>query len=566
LIRKDNASEAHTMLRKRFVFVLLTAILAIFESSKCWAKLINVPGDQPTIQAGINAASDGDTVEVAQGTYFENINFNRKLIIVTSTGGPKVTTIDGGQIGPVVIFLGDENTGAVLSGFTITDGFASSSGVITDTGGGIFISSSSPTISGNIITKNAACVGGGIEVYFGSPVIKNNTISDNIQKGCVGGGGGGIDVEGGSPKILSNLITNNSLNEAGTGGGINMMFDGSPVVQNNIISSNSIEAGSGEGGGVFIAGPSVTMIQNLIINNSAGQGGGIFLGSSPTIFGTIFGDNTIAANQASLSEGSAVYASEVSPSVILVNNLLIGSAGQNAVFCDSGIVSTTAPTFKNNDAFSQGGTGLQGSCAAQSGVAGNISDAPTFASPSLDDFRLLAGSPGIDVGLNSAPDLSTTDLDGLPRIVDGTGIKRSIIDMGAYEFQPVTAAPTNIAFGVVLLGNHVSRDVVVTNHQTSDLSISGITAGSDFSFSSSCPASLAPGASCTVSVTYAPSAVGPSNATLTVNDDDPNGPRKVALSGIGDAPGTPVILSIPNAILAGSMFSISGLGFTRVHK
>ena len=47
-------------------------------------KIINVPGDIPTIQKAINASVDGDTVLVADGTYFENINFRGKAITLAS--------------------------------------------------------------------------------------------------------------------------------------------------------------------------------------------------------------------------------------------------------------------------------------------------------------------------------------------------------------------------------------------------------------------------------------------------------------------------------------------------
>ena len=179
----------------RNVFVaLLTVILALGSGQpECWAKAINVPGDAPTIQAGINAASNGDSVEVAPGIYKENINFNGKLITVTSSDGPMVTTIDGGNLGPVVTFISDETNAALLSGFAITNGMSTFD---TDyNGGGIFINNASPTISGNVITNNGACGdGAGIAVESGSPLIEDNTISNNNQSGCSGGGGGGISL------------------------------------------------------------------------------------------------------------------------------------------------------------------------------------------------------------------------------------------------------------------------------------------------------------------------------------------------------------------------------------
>jgi gingipain R len=60
-------------------------------------QVINIPGDQPTIQAGINAASSGDEVVVAPGTYTGtgniNVTFDGKDITVRSSGGAGVTTI-----------------------------------------------------------------------------------------------------------------------------------------------------------------------------------------------------------------------------------------------------------------------------------------------------------------------------------------------------------------------------------------------------------------------------------------------------------------------------------------
>src|SRR5262245_1643542 len=91
------------------------------------ANIIRVPADQPTIQAAIGAASNGDVVQVAPGTYIENVNFLGKAIRVTSEQGPEVTIIDGNQAGSVVTFASGETLQSVLNGFTVRNGKASGS-------------------------------------------------------------------------------------------------------------------------------------------------------------------------------------------------------------------------------------------------------------------------------------------------------------------------------------------------------------------------------------------------------------------------------------------------------
>lgn len=409
--------------------LLLSALLA---GSAAAQTTVRVPADQPTIQAGIGAAALGDTVLVAPGTYLERINFLGKAITVTSEAGPAATIIDGNAGGVVVTFNSGEGPSAVLRGFTVTNGGGFS-------GGGVAVSNASPTIEGNVITANTGCDGIGINVSFGSPRIVGNRITNNVRSGCSGGvGGAGIKVGGASAVVIEgNVIADNSL-IGGHGGGISLFAAGVPLIRNNVITRNSVSGVSpaAQGGGIWIVNHSDALIvQNLIVGNSAGEGGGVhwLVPSLSGARGPRLVNNTIAGNVATVAgRGSAVFADGFDASAVLVNNLLVGTAGQTALHC-GGFNDPNPPVVQLNDVFTPGGPAYGGICADQTGINGNLSVDPAFAAPEMDDYRLLPGSPVIDSGDSVAADVPVADLDGNSRVTDGNGDGLAVVDMGAYE-------------------------------------------------------------------------------------------------------------------------------------
>jgi hypothetical protein len=398
--------------------VLLT--LGLWSAVPVQAATFDVPGNFPTIQAAINASANGDTVVVEPGTYLENIDFKGKLITVRSAQGPGVTTIDGGGVAPVVNFSTAETSAAVLEGFTLQHG--NGTAPFGYEGGGVHINSASPTVVGNFITANNSCSGGsGISVAFASPTIRDNTITGNgKQPICSGNWGGGIYVRGAaSTQIVHNTITNNTSD---FGGGISLFAAGTPTLLNNTISGNNANY---EGGGIDIANQSdATVVQNVISGNSAvNEGGGLYLLTPSGTRGPLFVNNTFASNAA---PDSGVHLGGFDGQVQLSNNIVVGSAAQPAVLCDT-TYSSTSPVFDHNDLFNSGGPAAAGSCVNFLANGANISADSRFAAEG--DYHLTAGSPAIDAGNSSAPSLPATDLDGKPRI------SGAAVDQGVYELQ-----------------------------------------------------------------------------------------------------------------------------------
>ena len=275
------------------------------------------------IQAAIDDAAPGDVVLVGPGRYVENVRFDGKPILVGAEEGPLVTVIDGHGAGSAVTFADGENLSSVLVGFTVANG-------LTDQeGGGVRVEGASPQILANLIARNGYCNGGGgIGVGFGSPLVVWNWILQNGPIGCTGGiGGGGISVRGASrPAIIANVIY---ANAAPVGGGISLSGAGNPVIFDNVIGAN---AASSEGGGISLGLTSdADIVQNLIAYNSAPRGGGIAALVPFGARGPLLASNTIADNDG--PQGSGVFIDGFDNRTMLLNNVIVGAAGQSAIYC-----------------------------------------------------------------------------------------------------------------------------------------------------------------------------------------------------------------------------------------
>lgn len=129
---------------------------------------------------------------------------------------------------------------------------------------------------------------------------------------------------------------------------------------------------------------------------------------------------------------------------------------------------------------------------------------------------------------------------------DAPGTPQSVALAGSATAAPGPSAsfsPTSLSFPSQAVGAAAApQTVAVTNTGQGAMSIGGISIvganAGDFAQTNDCPASLASGATCSVSVTFTPGAGGSRGASLSVSDNAPGSPHTVSLTGVGTAAGT----------------------------
>jgi hypothetical protein len=382
------------------------------------------------IQDAIDAASPRDLIVVTDGVYQvggRTINgyavTNRVVIdqavTVQSVNGPGVTIIAGlpgtgsfASSGYRCVYL---TNGAMLSGFTLTNGATFGVNPQTElSGAAAWCESSSAIISNCVLTHSYAPEYGG-GTYQGT--LDNCLISNNTA--FLDGGG----------TYLANLnsctVYSNKLVQGFGGGGAAY-----GILSNCVITANR---GSAGGGGASFS----TLTDCVVSNNFASLGGGLF---------ECFATGSLISSNIS-NEGGGVYSNVLNNCVLQDNyasNEGGGAYGSALVNCT--IVSNSAPQVTgiifceatNCIVYDNLSSGLHvnwtGSFLSYCDTTplppgfGNITNDPAFANFAAGNYQLQSDSPCINSG-NNAVVASATDFAGNPRTVGGT------VDMGAYEYQ-----------------------------------------------------------------------------------------------------------------------------------
>jgi parallel beta-helix repeat protein len=254
----ENEKRVKIRKRERLVITVLFTILALNVCVGCAsaATYTVCPSgcNYISIQAAINAADPGDTIEVHSGTYYEHVNVNKQLILKgVGTGSGKPVVDSGGNDSVITLSA----NGITFEGFTVTNSGNLYGGV------GIKVTSNNNTITGNTASNN------------GYSICLNDSCNNTISGNNASNNDYGIYLN----DSCNNSITGNNASNNGYGIYLN------DSCNNNTISGNIV---SNNVGGIYL---NDSCNNSITGNNASNNGYGIYLRYSC--------NNTITGNNAS---------------------------------------------------------------------------------------------------------------------------------------------------------------------------------------------------------------------------------------------------------------------------
>ena len=493
------------------------------------------------------------------------------LVAVSGAGSYTVFTVSSGV------------SAAAIGGLTITDGYATYGGGIYNNGA---LTISNSTLSGN----TASSQGGGIYANGGSLTVLDSTFSANST---VNGGGAAIfginetlnvnrgtfsgnssAASGGAMVLTGNSTIGNSTfsgNKAPNDGGAIYAPQGALTVSNSIFSGNS----AARGAGILSENQTVNASYSLFYNN-VDTGGG-----EDDCFDCASNGNEVTTNPNLAPLGSYGGPTQTmvplpgSGAICAASAALIpaGSTADQRGFPDSTTYGSTvcydAGAVQSNYvlSFNPGPPSSFVATVAMSPAPvvqlteSNVpATLPTSTVTMSDNLGYLSGTitanlssgaatfSNIIVSTATTSDALTATLSLNPNLAAALNLAAESGTFQATAPQPAVSLSTNaLAYGSLNEGEQsASQQVTVTNTGSATLSISSIavtgTNASSFLFGNTgyiypngCGTTLAVGASCVIHGHFAPIAVGPLAAAVSIADNAPNSPQTITVGGTGIA-------------------------------
>jgi len=407
-------SRAATFVVLPFIGLTLAGAPSGLMPAPAAAATIHVPADQPTIQAGIDAAAPADIVLVAPGTYTgagnRDIDFGGKDVELRSEGGAAVTIIDcqasASDNARGMLLQSGESAAAVVNGFTIRNAYRSGTTAPAGFGAGMLISGAgtAPAIEVCVFEDNFAEAGGGAMFCddHSAPAISMCTFdgnSSNVQGGAV--------FANADATFTDCTFTGNSSVEKG--GAVVCFSTSAPVFIDCGFDGNT----SGGGGAVLCAFTSVGDFTGCTFRGNSAVWGAATISADDAVLH--FTTCTFAGNQATSTSsfggvvhcdtgtvtltGCTLYGNHApggcgigldGASTATVDHSIIAfGTGSEAVVCGG----TSTATLTCTDVFGNAGGDWVGCIAGQAGAGGNLEADPLFCNVGLGDLRLAGSSP-----------------------------------------------------------------------------------------------------------------------------------------------------------------------------